>query len=693
MKKVLTFIIVSIVLLLPVYSLANTINVPGDQPNIQAGIDAAVDGDTVLIANGTYTGNGNHNINFNGKSITVKSVNGPANCIIDCQYLGRGFLGYNNETIVINGLTIKNADAGNDNGGAIYMYDSPLTIKNCIFTNNNASTGGAVFISSDECTPLNSCSSPPRFSFTSCTFTGNTNSAVSVHSNSTLIVLTGCTFTNNEGGAVSYSSIFISAPSFSFTNCNFTNNTGTLSISSGTFTNCTFTGNTGGAVSASSSTFTNCTFTGNTGGAVSASSSTFTNCTFSNNSNIHNSFFPFDSNHGGSVVDISSSSFINCIFTGNHSSKGGAVHISSSSTSTSFANCTFTGNEATDSGGAIWCDIPLTPKNPISIKNCILWGNTAPEGDQIYEEEKPLIITYSNIQGGHAGNGNINLDPLFVDALDGDIHLRSGSPCIDTGTADGAPTKDLDGYSRPQGSGYDMGVYEYVSGCHEGDLINCHGLNECQNAGGYWYDNQCHAQPQPQPTPNLGNHNAAPSHALPVVEYPTSVTPSNNTVQVGACDDIMIQPTLSVPSADVGKNATLIMYIYIPDAGFGMNLPSRTKILASETKFDLLLHAIDFSESPNLNLYIYYGYVLDSGTIKYNAYSIMVGASCDHSAPDCGAMSDASLCNANSGCEWQAFPTTKCILKCSQFTSQSECQSAFGGACDWNMLFDACVPK
>ena len=177
-----------------------------------------------------------------------------------------------------------------------------------------------------------------------------------------------------------------------------------------------------------------------------------------------------------------------------------------------------------------------------------------------------------------------------------------------------------------------------------------------------------------------------------MVIFPTSVTPSNNTVQVGACDDIMIQPTLSVPSADLNRTATLIMYIYIPDAGFGMNVPSKTKILTSETKFDLLSHAIDFSDSAGLNFTIYYGYVIGS-TIKYNAYLIVVGAFCDNSAPDCGAMSNASSCNANSGCEWQAFPTTKCILKCSQFTSQSECQIGLDGGCEWNMMFGACAPK
>ena len=55
------------------------------------GIDAAVAGDTVLVADGTYTGEGNRDIDFKGKAITVKSENGATNCIVDREGVGRGF--------------------------------------------------------------------------------------------------------------------------------------------------------------------------------------------------------------------------------------------------------------------------------------------------------------------------------------------------------------------------------------------------------------------------------------------------------------------------------------------------------------------------------------------------------------------------------------------------------------------------
>lgn len=89
----LLFFITFAFLITPSPSLsATTIHVPTAQyPTIQSGIDAAVDGDTVVVADGTYTGGGNRNIDFKGKPITVKSENGAENCIIDCEGVGPGF--------------------------------------------------------------------------------------------------------------------------------------------------------------------------------------------------------------------------------------------------------------------------------------------------------------------------------------------------------------------------------------------------------------------------------------------------------------------------------------------------------------------------------------------------------------------------------------------------------------------------
>ncbi len=60
-----------------------------------------------------------------------------------------------------------------------------------------------------------------------------------------------------------------------------------------------------------------------------------------------------------------------------------------------------------------------------------------------------------------SGEYSIYADPLFVNATAHDYHLTAESPAIDAGTAEGAPSDDLDGYHRPQGAGYDIGPYEY----------------------------------------------------------------------------------------------------------------------------------------------------------------------------------------------------------------------------------------
>ncbi len=116
-----------------------TINVPADQPTIQAGIDASVNGDTVLVADGTYRGDGNRDINFNGKQIIVASEQSASQTIIDCQgsYQNqhRGFIFHNEETelAILDGFTIRNA-YHSESGGGIDIglpYTKP-TIQNCI---------------------------------------------------------------------------------------------------------------------------------------------------------------------------------------------------------------------------------------------------------------------------------------------------------------------------------------------------------------------------------------------------------------------------------------------------------------------------------------------------------------------------------------------------------------------------------
>ena len=124
-----------------------TIHVPADEPTIQAGINAAVAGDTVLVADGTYTGDGNRDIDFGGKGVVLKSENGPEVTIIDCQGTEanphRGFYFHSGEdsTAVVDGFTIRNGFGVDDGGGISCLASSPTISANNI-SGNSAFYGG-----------------------------------------------------------------------------------------------------------------------------------------------------------------------------------------------------------------------------------------------------------------------------------------------------------------------------------------------------------------------------------------------------------------------------------------------------------------------------------------------------------------------------------------------------------------------
>ncbi|HIJ52972.1 MAG TPA: hypothetical protein HPP66_07420 [Planctomycetes bacterium] len=123
---------------------------PADFHTIQAAIDDSNDGDTIIAADGTYTGKGNRDIGFLGKTITVRSENGPENCIIDVKasqsdwhnafYLHEG----ENKKSTIDGFTITGGYTYL--GGGIQCNNSSPTIKNCIITKNTAGWGGGIML-------------------------------------------------------------------------------------------------------------------------------------------------------------------------------------------------------------------------------------------------------------------------------------------------------------------------------------------------------------------------------------------------------------------------------------------------------------------------------------------------------------------------------------------------------------------
>jgi len=122
---------------------ARTITVDDDGPadfdTIQAGIDDANDGDTVIIAPATYTGDGNRDIDFREKSIMVRSTdpNDPkivSATVIDCKNEGRGFHLEGCIHGTVSGLTVTNGLA--EVGGGIYCKGSSVTISQCRIVSN-----------------------------------------------------------------------------------------------------------------------------------------------------------------------------------------------------------------------------------------------------------------------------------------------------------------------------------------------------------------------------------------------------------------------------------------------------------------------------------------------------------------------------------------------------------------------------
>ena len=134
-SPVVSLIIPVIILFSALPALGKVIHVPADQPTIQAGINAASNGDTVLVSPGTYK----ENISFNGKSITVASQSGPAVTMIDGQQLAPvvAFAGGETRQAVLRGFTIQNGGS-NYWGVAITLYNASPAIEWNVITLNSA---------------------------------------------------------------------------------------------------------------------------------------------------------------------------------------------------------------------------------------------------------------------------------------------------------------------------------------------------------------------------------------------------------------------------------------------------------------------------------------------------------------------------------------------------------------------------
>jgi predicted outer membrane repeat protein len=421
---------------------------------------------------------------------------------------------------VLDGLTIRDGNAGgnleNLLGGGVYNVDGSPTFTRCIFTGNRGFNGAAMYNRGAASAPA----------VTDCTFTGNTATQLgggAFSETRSAPRFTGCTFSNNAASSGGGGIDCQDSPA-TVTDCTFTGNSAYTggALYNGSFaapvTNCMFTNNTasyGGAITTTAAApITGCTFTGNgasvRGGAISnfsgSSGITLTGCAFTRNTS---------TGPGGALYDDSSASLsINCTFNGNRAGTDGGA-IGGEYAAPRLINCAVTGNTAGGNGGAlaaggvysvsillelINCTLAENPAAAgsgaiyvssvssanVRVTNCILRANTGSSAPQIFASPAvTLAVTYSDVQGGWSGAGNIDADPQFVrnplaggdgnwgtgDDDYGDLRLQIQSPCIDaannaavpatntTDLAGGARVFDFPGVHDP-GAIVDMGAHE-----------------------------------------------------------------------------------------------------------------------------------------------------------------------------------------------------------------------------------------
>ncbi len=146
----------------------------GAFPTIQAALGAAAAGDTVLLADGIFTGDGNRDLDPLGKPLVIRGLSGQAEvCVIDCegsaasQHRGFIFRSAEGPGTVVQDVTVRNGwglagPYGLTEAGAVLCRDSSPTLRGCVFTGNQAYFGGAIH--------LDGVAAP---TIASCAFTGN----------------------------------------------------------------------------------------------------------------------------------------------------------------------------------------------------------------------------------------------------------------------------------------------------------------------------------------------------------------------------------------------------------------------------------------------------------------------------------------------------------------------------------------
>ncbi|MHB8793846.1 MAG: right-handed parallel beta-helix repeat-containing protein [Thermoleophilia bacterium] len=493
------------------YEYGRTLTVPAQYGTIQSAVNAAYNGDTVLVSSGTYS----ENINFNGKAIAVASVYGASSTTIEGTGGNSPVVTFNHgesPSTILDGFTIDNrATANTATRGISITSGAAPTIRNSIIKGSNLSTGqtgAGIHINGGgatiEYTTIGTESSPnvgggfgggiyatgsgsaltisnSTISYNQCP---NGGAGIYMTSKSALTTITNTTFTNNyspqTGGGIYSNGSPLSITGSTFSNNSVTAtgmNAGALYLAGAaaatTVSDTEFIANSSGGAGGGAIyitldadlTLTDGNLEGNFSGATSGGA-VFVNGSGSSAS-ISRSYIRGNdaAQYGGGVylAGGAQATLTNCIISGNTAdyftySDGGGLYNNGSTLNVS--SSTIAGNFAKRYGGGL--------RGAAIISNSIIWGNSSnSSGSQIYGSPS---VSFTNVQGGYSGEGNSNLDPRFVDfqqaslsnpTSSGDFHLLQVSPLVNAASAVYAPDDDIDGDPRPQGPADDMGADEY----------------------------------------------------------------------------------------------------------------------------------------------------------------------------------------------------------------------------------------
>jgi uncharacterized repeat protein (TIGR01451 family) len=421
---------------------------------------------TLILTDATFTGNASTNGTFYGGTY----CNG-----------GGGMCHYSGGSVALARVSFLSNTTGID-GGGLFIDSASAALSVVTFTGNTANMSGGGLYNTN--TNLNLA----QTSFNN-NRTGANGDGGGVYYNQGNLAVTDASFTGNAGrtgGGLDVPNGIVTARAVTFTNNTATDSGGGMSMGNTnsvlTLSDAQFISNTapagGGLANGNASLrLSNVTFVRNMatisstngsggGGLFNMGPAVITNVVFYGNRS---------GNDGGGVYNAywGAMTITNALFVGNVVAQkgGGMYNMTYSPNAVRVVNATFANNVAA-AGGAFhnWGQAGGTSDYTYLI-NDIMWDNTPSQVEYTFSVPQ---VSYSDVQGGYAGAGNINANPLFVtgpgagadgawgtaDDVYGDLRLLAGSPAIDAGDDAWCPATDFADVVRPKNAHCDMGAYE-----------------------------------------------------------------------------------------------------------------------------------------------------------------------------------------------------------------------------------------